>query len=174
MINRKSKTLNFIKKFCAVMLCVSSLSLAACGSSTNTADEGKNTNNESTEAASNQTEKEQTTATPSTSTNAVSAEPDFSNAERIYICAIVVSSRDGITQLVDDFGVKKCVKGEQIDLKQYESFNGLKDFVQSTLAQSWNGKRVEAPDNVVTNEVGDGYFKLEASSNKLYLLYLPN
>ncbi len=47
-------------------------------------------------------------------------------------------------------------------------------FVQSTLAQSWNGKRVEAPDNVVTNEVGDGYFKLEASSNKLYLLYLPN
>ena len=102
-----------------------------------------------------------------------SNELDFSNAEKIYIYKLGLFAKDFI-ELFKEFGVKRCVKGEQIDLKAYDSFNNLSDLNKWALSTYWNGTYESASDYVVTNRIGDGYFKLEVSNRSIYLLYIPD
>lgn len=165
-----------MKRFLLTMLClVFALSLVACGSKSEAT-----TGNKETEATVVKENVETTTkqeAIEKTEQQTIIEEKkdegvDFSNAERVYVCAITVSARSNMADLAKEFGVKEYKVGDKIDLKVYDSFNGMKDFVKSTLANSWNGYNEAVEDFVVTNKIGDGYFKLECDTNKLYILYV--
>lgn len=156
-----------MKRFLSIMLCsVLLFSLTACGSSADTGTDTKD--------ATQQTETQPTTEVVTTAAETKKDGPDFSNAEKIYICNVGVLDESNVGKLVEEFGERKCAINEEIDLKQFEYFNVLKDFLKATIAEKWNGTFQSVEDYVVTNTIGDGYFKLEFTSTRLYILYVAS
>ena len=162
-----------MKRFLSIMLCTVVLfSLAACGSSVDAnSDAEKKVSNESTE---NVKQTESTTAVATTVAETKKEGPDFSNAEKIFICSVGILDESNVENLVKEFGEKQYSKDEEIDLKEFEYFNVLKDFLKATIAEHWNGSFQSVDDYVVKNAIGDGYFKLDFTSTKLSLLYVAS
>ena len=103
-----------------------------------------------------------------------SNELDFSNAEKMTSGTSGILEEENLIELSKEFGERRCVKGEQIDLKAYESFNKLSDYTKYKLVTYWNGTYEGTSDYVVTNRMEDGYFKIITDDIYFYLLYLPD
>lgn len=162
-----------MKRCLSILLCLACLiSFSACGSPVEATSDNKVQTQVTIEETEKETESKTVATSIATEVESKSEEPDFSNAEKIFVSNIDLISDKYADEFVKEFGVRKCSMNEEIDLKSFDSFNKMETMSKSMIASNWNGSANATTDYVVVNTIGNGYFKLEFSS-RLYILYLP-